>query len=666
MNAKAPNRVRVVHAIFVVTKVQTFAVAGVTTNELCIQNPLSASVHDQHMQPTSNTNDNEGEPMGTTERSARRRPGVMLGAVVVSLALVAGACSKKDNNGSSAGTTKPTTAGTAAGGTTPGTTPSTEPAAKPVAGGKLVVSGEAEVGSPWTPAAMQCDSYCYQRAKSFFDSVAAVGTDLKVHPYLAESITPNAAFTEWTIKVRSGISFTDGTPVNADAVIRNLQETGTSLLISKALVDIAKVPSAADPTKMELKIVKTDDSTFTIYTGKGGDAAQPLAWPGMDQYLTGQWGLVASPKWLDEVKADPTKATMPVGSGPFIVASYTPRDTLVVKRNPNYWQKDAAGVQLPYLDEIDFKVIEDSQVASEALKKGEIDIFSTSSDAVIKDFRSVAKDFPMKEQDKYVETNYLLIDGDKTGPTQDPRVRCALSKAINRQELIDLVGSGLGTPANGVFSPGQEGYLADNGFDPKQDVAGAQKLIDEYKAATGATSVDVKYGHTATALGDQTAELLKGYWAKIGVTTTVEVVPQDKFITNALLGDKNFYIYGWRQHAGIYIDSQNFWWNSSGAAKDGQGISLNFARINDPIVDSNLADARSNPDAAARKTAAENVNKQMAKMCYQIPTSWTLWGTPHNPKVQGLGTAPLPDGSTANDGAGFSGQFWVSTLWIKS
>ena len=52
------------------------------------------------------------------------------------------------------------------------------------------MSGEAEVANPWTPAAMQCDPYCYQRARTFFDELAVVGSDTKVHPYLAESITP--------------------------------------------------------------------------------------------------------------------------------------------------------------------------------------------------------------------------------------------------------------------------------------------------------------------------------------------------------------------------------------------------------------------------------------------------------------------------------------------
>ncbi|MEO5900958.1 MAG: oligopeptide/dipeptide ABC transporter ATP-binding protein [Ilumatobacteraceae bacterium] len=122
---------------------------------------------------------------------------------------------------------------------------------------------------------MNCDSYCSQRARTFFDPVAALGKDNKVHGVLAESITPNADFTQWTLKIRSGISFTDGTPVNADAIIRNLEDAGTGVLISGSLTDIAKIadPSGAkndDGTpKMILKIVKDDDSSLTILPPPG-------------------------------------------------------------------------------------------------------------------------------------------------------------------------------------------------------------------------------------------------------------------------------------------------------------------------------------------------------------------------------------------------------------
>ena len=209
--------------------------------------------------------------------------------------------------GGSTATTAGSVAATTALATT--TTAAAAPGATPKPGGDLVMSGDAEVANPWTPAAMQCDPYCYQRARTFFDELAVVGADRKVHPYLAESITPNADFTQWTVKVRPGVNFTDGTPVNADAVIRNLNDTGTALLTAKALVDVARNPDGT------FLIDKVDDQTLVIHTGKGGDPSQPLSWPGFDFYLTANWALIASPKWLDEVKSDPTKASQPVGSG---------------------------------------------------------------------------------------------------------------------------------------------------------------------------------------------------------------------------------------------------------------------------------------------------------------------------------------------------------------
>src|SRR6478735_3214200 len=221
-----------------------------------------------------------------TKHRTGRTTGRWLVAAALSLGVVAAACSKKDDNSSDtkapettatattaaggAATTAAGAATTAGGGTATTTaggtattvaasTTSTGPKEKPVTGGSIVVSGEAEVANPWTPEKMNCDSYCQQRARTFFDPLVALGTDNKVHGVLAESVTPNSDNTQFTVKLRQGINFTDGTPFNADAAIRNLQDAGTGLLISGALVDVAKNP---DKT---LKIEKVDDSTFTIY-----------------------------------------------------------------------------------------------------------------------------------------------------------------------------------------------------------------------------------------------------------------------------------------------------------------------------------------------------------------------------------------------------------------
>ena len=588
------------------------------------------------------------------------RTGRMLAAAVISLGLIAAACSNKKDEGSSGGDTTETTAGgsetTAAGGGDTSAPETTAAAEKPVYGGTLIVSGEAEVANAWTPAAMQCDSYCQQRARSFYDPVVVVGDDLEPHGLLVESWTNNDDFTVFDFTVRAGITFHDGTPLDAAAIVKNLQVAGQGLLLGAALKDIGKNADGS------LAIEATGDMTFQVKTGFNGDLAQPLPWPGMPSALGTQWGLIASPTWLDAVAAGTADPTMAVGTGPFVVESYAPRDKLVVKRNPDYWQSDADGNQLPYLDGIEFRVIEDSETAADALRSGDIDIFSTSAALVISDFREEADEFPMVEQDELTETNYILINVDKPGALQDKNVRCALSLAIDRQELIDATAGGILQPANGLFSPGQQGYLEDNGgftdFDP--DTAAA--MIEEYEAANGPVAVD--YGTTTSQINAQVAELLKGYWEAIGVDFTYTQVPQDSFITNALFGDPGFFMYGWRNHAGVRVDSQYFWWHSANAAPDGQ-LALNFGRIRDDAVDAGLEAARSSLDPAEATTAAESVNKAMAENCYQIPTSWTLWGTPHKPGVKGLGgTWILPDGTASRDGAGFSGQFWTQTVWI--
>jgi ABC-type transport system substrate-binding protein len=588
---------------------------------------------------------------------------------VVGLGLIAGACSKKDDSAGGGDTTTVETAApdtTEGGGTettaveTTAAPETTAPAAKdPVYGGTLVVSGEAEVANAWLPAAMQCDSYCQQRARTFFEPLTATNADLETVGYLVETIEHNDDYTVWTFTLRSGITFHDGTPLNAAAAVRNLQETGTGLLISNAITDYGKNPDGS------LAIEATGDLSFTIKTGKGGDLSQPLPWPNLPASLSGQLGLIASPTWLDAVKAGTADQTMAVGTGPFIVDSYAAQDKLVVKRNPSYWQKDAAGNQLPFLDSIEFRVIQDSETAAEALRSGDIDIFSTSAASVIADFRETPDEFPMNEQSTLTETNYILIDLDKAGPLQDKRFRCALYKAIDRQEQIDLTAGGILQVANGLFSPGQEGYLEDNGVDTSQDLEGAQALLDEYAAENPGVELKVKYGTTVSNINAQVAELLQGYWAEIGVETEIIQVPQDQFITKALFGDPEFNMYGWRNHRGSFIDQQYFWWHSSAAPPVGQ-LALYVGRVRDPIVDENLEKQRTEVDPAKRKEYAENVNRQMAGECYSLAGSWTIWGTPYAANVQGIGTHTFPDGSASRDGAGFSGQFWTNNIWIDS
>ena len=163
--------------------------------------------------------------------------------------------------------------------------------------------------------------------------------------------------------------------------------------------------------------------TLTIHTGAGGDPERPLPWRDFPHLLTGQWGLIASPRWLDAVADDPALAAAPIGSGPFIVDSYEPYGSLEAHRNPDYWMTDADGQRLPYLDSISFRVIEDPQTSVEALDAGDIDLFATTNGLAITDAQAGDDEVFVTVQDTFVDSYYLLIDLSKPGPLQDRRVR---------------------------------------------------------------------------------------------------------------------------------------------------------------------------------------------------------------------------------------------------
>lgn len=569
-----------------------------------------------------------------TARTSRR-----LVAAVVALALLAGGCSDD-----SEGPASPSVA-----------------ASGPKAGGHITVAGESEVANAWTPAAMQCDQYCGVRARTFFEQLAAFDDEGNPVPMLAESFTPNADFSEWTVKLREGISFTDGTPFNAEAAIYNLQTAGSSVLVAAALKDVAKVPDPANPDEQLLKIEQVDEYTFTVFLGKDGDPERPSPFPRFPTVFTTQWGMMASVEWLEATAEDPSLASQPVGTGPFIVDSYSPREALVVVRNPDYWMTDADGNQLPYLDGITFRVIEDPEVAAEALQSGDIDAITTASGDVIAEFQSRGDDYTLNLQDEFGDTTYILLDLDKQGPLRDRRVRCALSLALDREELIDATSGGILQPANGLFSPGQEGHLADNGLPIEQDLEAAAALIEEFEDETG-EEVEVNLGHLPAKIVADGVELIMGYWGEIGVDVTPRTVPQSDLITLALFGDPAFEAFLWRLHAGSQVIEQYFWWHSDNAAPDGE-LALNFSRVRDPQIDEGLEIARGALTPEEGQAAAEQVNRAFAENCYAIPISWSKWAIVTTPQVEGYGELRIEDSATALRQAG--GQFWLQTIYVS-
>ena len=295
---------------------------------------------------------------------------------------------------------------------------------------------------------------------------------------------------------------------------------------------------------------------------------------------------------------------------------------------------DADGNQLPYLDSISFRVIEDSEIAVEALQAGDVDIVTTSNGRAISTIQDLGDEFTVTVQDDYIETYYLLVDLDKPGPLQDRRVRCAMSLAIDRQEFVDVTSNGFNTVANGLFSPGQQGYLEDNGLSVEQDLDAAAALIAEYEEETG-TDVEFTLGHIPSNVVVQAAELLMGWWSEIGIDVDDADDPAERLHQPRRASARpSSRCSSWRQHTGVFVDQQYLWWHSENAFPDGE-LSLNFGRLRDPDIDAALDAARRSTTDEEAIAAAEDVNRVFAEQCYYIPLDWLPWAVLSDPNVAG-------------------------------
>lgn len=504
-------------------------------------------------------------------------------------AVVAAGCSTKTDSGSSGQEKK---------------------AGPPQRGGTLNVGLVAETDG-WNPTASQWASSAYQVGQTFFDPLVTFGADNKPHPNLAKSITPNADSTVWTIKLRPGIKFHDGSPLNADAVKVQLDKDKASFLVGQAFRPMESVE-------------KVDDLTVRVKMN------QP--WVAFTSALAGQAGFIASPKQLN---ATGTAATdRPVGTGPYVFKEWTRDDHLTVTRNPKYWRKDVA-----YPDQITFRVIPSDQTRLSSMQSGQLGLTSTDVAGQILQARR-DKSLTLREAD--IDPTNMIMFNTAVAPFNDLRLRKAMSYAIDQQQLIDLVGRGLGTVSTGPYLPGSPWY-AKSGYPIKPDQKKARSLVDAYKADKGVNG-DVKFtlGCTPTPRNTQGMELIKTQLSKVGISATLKYTEQATYINNALNGQ--YQANCWVQLGAVDPDGDSIWWTSKNANPPGQ-LALNFMRLKDPKVDAALEEGRTKSDLATRKAAYATVWKRFTA---DIPYAYI--GHPHiaviwSNQVHGVGEAKLPDGT---------------------
>jgi peptide/nickel transport system substrate-binding protein len=521
-----------------------------------------------------------------------------------------------------------------------GTTNTDEDAGPPQMGGSVVYGIEAETTNGYCLPEGQLAIAGIQVARTIYDTLTVPDGDGNFVPFLAESVEPNDDYTEWTITLRDGVKFHDGSDLTADVVKNNIdayrnQYPGrSSLLFQFVLQDITAV-DVVDPLSVKVTMGRSW-SSFPSFL-----------------YSSGRMGIMGQAQLDDGEDC----ARNMIGTGPFKLDEWVVNDHLTAVKNPDYWRQDEDGNQLPYLDEVEFRPIVESQQRLNALESGEIDAFHASSNtevATIEQLRSLSDDgqVNLTESDDFAEVGNLMLNA-TAPPFDNPIARQAAATAIDREQINEILNKNIPTIANGPFSPGTLGYIEDTGY-PEYDEAAATELVQQYEEETG-QPFEVQISSSPVpelrALVDMTKEFLEA----AGITVTTTTFDQSELINTAI--QRDFQMITWRNYPGLDPDNNYVWWY-------GGGNPVNFMGFDDPEVNDLLDQGRATADPDERQEIYAQLNQELAKEDYMLWASWTQWDVPTDPEVHGVvGARPPSDGEGGSDYTGLALGHDLALMW---
>ena len=516
-----------------------------------------------------------------------------------------------------------------------GTSTSTEDEGEPQPGGEVVMGLEAETTGGFCVPINQWAISGIQVANSIYDTLTIPTNEGDYIPYLLDTIEPNADFTEWTLKLKDGITFHNGSPLNAEALKANLDAWKEGILLSQVLADMGEV-------------TVVDDLTVTVATD--------VPWASLPAtlYLNGRGG-IAAPEQIADTASDECK-THPIGTGPFMCEGdcWEINRQFVATKNPDYWQTDDAGNALPYLDQITFVPITEAEQRVNALQQGRIDLMHTSdADATIRleDLQDQGSAKVLLEEPGVREVRYYIVNTQEA-PFNNPKARTALAEALNFDEIIQVTEAGRVDRATGPFDIDSPGYLEDSGF-PEFDLDAAKELVNEVKDEDG--SFDVVLGTTPDPANTQEAELVQQQLEEAGISAEIAQTEQSAFINEVLAG--SFSVALWRN---LHSDpvapdaGTNAWFNSANI--------INFAAYDDPQIDSLLAEGRSTEDPDTIEQVYTDLNKRFGEEQYYIWGWYIEWAIGSKTNVNGLTGPTLPEG---DEYLFLYGRVPTAGLWVS-
>jgi peptide/nickel transport system substrate-binding protein len=560
-------------------------------------------------------------------RSARRTV-----AIALSLGLFFAACG--DDGGDDAGTTAPS--GTAATATSTTLAPQTGGTltfgefSEPVGLDPIVSTGHGTTGAIEMAA--------------IYDTIVRYNPETKKYENrTAESVTPNADFTQWVIKVRPGITFSDGTAYDAAAVVFALNRHRSGLPGAPPCEQVVACPRNTTVSNSIMPLVKdvvaTDASTVTVTLTE--------SWSGFQYVLATEPGMVPSPTALKQ--CDATKAPRecafslkPVGAGPFVVQSFVPKEGVTMTRNTKYWGGPV------YLDGLKFVNAGDGggQRTFEAFTTGTTQAaFLRAPDAVAAaKEQKIAGQSTMNQMGAVLRFNTSLPvncaggkpepvcigradgAGPLTAATKDLKVRQAIVAAMDPKVINDRGAAGKGHPGTELLQSDFPWYPSGI-TPPKYDPDLAKRLVTEAKAAGWDGKVRLLFQSAAQNVGIAVQTLLQA----VGIDAQLDAGKDTGAFVAQYLTYRDFDVVGTGTSVspddGAVVNlAQNF------ASNSPSNVTGFKSTVADQAFKELRAASTDDQKKAAYKKLLEELYAQLPTYAYAKVEEYTIW----SPKVHGI------------------------------
>ena len=459
---------------------------------------------------------------------------------------------------------------------------------EPVSGGTLVyASGDAEptcldphVGGNYPQALV---------ATQYLESLVSKNSDGEIIPWLATKWSESDDGLSWDFTLRDDVTFTDGTPLTADAVVANIAhlkdpETGSS-------TGYLAVQKVSDVTAV-------DDTTARL-TMSSPDS-------GLLDSLSQPWLAIESPTALERPQDENCES--PVGTGPFVVTKWDRQQSISLERNDDYTSPpaDAAHEGKAYLKAIEWRFLPDSASRYAALQSGTVDVIdNVQPDTIV----ASQKEDAIEEIDapRPGASNRIELNSSKA-PFDDARVREAFIRSANVDDSVASLFFGTAKRSYSALSSVEKfGVSEPDLFDYDQDEAAslldaagwAEKDADGYRVKDGEVlELDFPVSTNQSIPAEVSLfEQLQSTAKEAGFK--VNLKPLDLSSWYGALGENDYDLVS-APYTKVGADVLRILFDSSGTVPAPSGYFANHSQVKDPALDALLEGANATSDADER------------------------------------------------------------------